>query len=91
MPVDENQRIALVEALVRFKSGVPDSVRAGLLANLQVQGFGEVTDVESAKYFRIQLSSVTLEQARTSAEEICDKLLANPVTETYEVTSVNWL
>lgn len=53
----------------------------GALANL---GYA-AESVRSGKYFTITLRAEDESAARTSVEEMCRRLLANPVIETYDV------
>jgi phosphoribosylformylglycinamidine synthase len=48
-------------------------------------GYAGVGDVRQGKYFELELDSKSPEQARTLAAEVADKLLANPVIESYRV------
>jgi phosphoribosylformylglycinamidine synthase len=48
-------------------------------------GYGAVGDVRQGKYFELDLKSGSAEQARALASEVADKLLANPVIESYRV------
>jgi phosphoribosylformylglycinamidine (FGAM) synthase PurS component len=41
--------------------------------------------VRQGKYFELELTSTSAEQARTLAAEVADKLLANPVIESYRI------
>ena len=47
-----------------------------------------VGDVRQGKYFELELTSGSTEQARALASEVADKLLANPVIESYRVEVV---
>ena len=51
-------------------------------------GYTGVDSVRSGKVFELQLDNGDAEAARKKAEEIADKLLANPVIETYRVEMV---
>jgi phosphoribosylformylglycinamidine synthase len=44
-----------------------------------------VEDVRQGKYFELDLNTAEAEQARALAAEVADKLLANPVIESYRV------
>jgi len=50
-------------------------------------GVGAVTDVRMGKYVEVRIDGGTEAEARTTTDEICRKLLANPVMEdfTYEL------
>jgi phosphoribosylformylglycinamidine synthase PurS subunit len=41
--------------------------------------------VRQGKYFELELASKSADQARVLAAEVADKLLANPVIESYRI------
>lgn len=51
-------------------------------------GYRAVEEVRQGKLFEIRLDSPSEEAARGMLAELCDKLLANPVIEDYEIVSV---
>ena len=51
---------------------------------LQALGFSEVANVRAGKHLVLQVQASTREEAATKARTMCDRLLANPVTEDYE-------
>ena len=52
---------------------------------LRSLGYGAVEDMRQGKYFELDLATSDAAQARTLASEIADRLLANPVIESYRV------
>jgi phosphoribosylformylglycinamidine synthase len=52
----------------------------GALHNL---GFASVEDVRAGKYIEVRLEENDLNKAREQVNEMCRKLLANPVIEKY--------
>jgi len=48
-------------------------------------GFGEVRGVRMGKYVELQVDRPTAEEASRVTEEVCRKLLANPVMEDFHV------
>jgi phosphoribosylformylglycinamidine synthase PurS subunit len=52
------------------------------LANLDFAG---VSEVKVGKYLTLMLEADGAEAARTQLDEMCQKLLANPIIEDYEV------
>jgi phosphoribosylformylglycinamidine synthase len=48
-------------------------------------GYGAVRDVRQGKYFELELEADSVDEARTTASEVADRLLANPVIESYHV------
>jgi phosphoribosylformylglycinamidine synthase len=52
---------------------------------LHSMGYDGVGDVRQGKYFELEVSSKSSDQARALAAEVADKLLANPVIESYRI------
>lgn len=52
---------------------------------LRSLGYDAVRGVRQGKYFELDLDAATAEQARSLAGEVADRLLANPVIESYRV------
>jgi len=52
---------------------------------LHALGFSEVDDVRIGKHLLLHLEAPTADAATTRARAMCDRLLANPVTEDYEL------
>lgn len=48
-------------------------------------GFNEVREVRSGKCFHVELAGVDGEAARARLGEMCERLLANPVVEDFEI------
>lgn len=46
-------------------------------------GAGSVSDVRIGKYIEAKIDAPSEKEARRTAEEVCKKLLANPVMEDY--------
>ncbi len=76
-----------------YTAEVRISPRAGLLdpegnavqGALRSLGFSDVANVRIGRLIRVQLDAESQAAARTQAEEMCRKLLANPVTEDFEI------
>jgi len=77
----------MVRATVRieFKSGVLDPQGVTIRNALVDMGYPEVGDVRSGKVFVISLEMDDLDKARSRIDEMCRKLLSNPVIETYSI------
>jgi phosphoribosylformylglycinamidine synthase len=52
---------------------------------LQALGFGDVSQVRVGKHVVLNLDAPTREAAAEQARLMCDRLLANPVTEDYHL------
>jgi phosphoribosylformylglycinamidine synthase len=73
------------KVFVTLKPSVFDPQGQTIADALHSMGYGAVGDVRQGKYFELELASTSAEQARTLASEVADKLLANPVIESYRV------
>jgi phosphoribosylformylglycinamidine synthase len=51
-------------------------------------GYAAVSGVRQGKLFEIDLEAASESAARRLVSELCDKLLANPVIEDYEIVSI---
>jgi phosphoribosylformylglycinamidine synthase PurS subunit len=51
-------------------------------------GYGGVGDVRQGKFFELEVNAGSQDQARALASEVADKVLANPVIESYRVEIV---
>jgi len=51
-------------------------------------GYDRVADVRQGKLFQIRLDVDDESQARELTLELCEKLLANPVIEDYEIVAI---
>ena len=74
-----------VHVFVTLKPSVFDPQGKTIADALHSLGYGGVEDVRQGKYFELDLQAASADQARTLAAEISDKLLANPVIESYRV------
>jgi phosphoribosylformylglycinamidine synthase len=50
---------------------------------LRSLGFSEVQGVRAGKYIEVRLAAVSVEAARARVDSMCDRLLANPIIESY--------
>lgn len=73
---------------IRLKEGILDPEGVTVGKALKALGFGGVDDVHVGKYIELTLDETDPERAKQSVEEMCRRLLANPVIERYhcEVT-----
>ncbi len=74
-----------VEAEIMPKRGVNDPQGESVLSGLKLLGFTGASKVRVGKMIRFQLDAESEDAAKTAATEMCDKLLANPVIEEYEL------
>jgi phosphoribosylformylglycinamidine synthase PurS subunit len=76
----------LAKIHVTFKKGVLDTQGKAVHHALNDLGFEEVKQVNVGKYMEIRLEGVSKEDAENRVHEMCDKLLANTVIESYRYT-----
>ena len=74
-----------VKVIVTLKSGVLDPQGKAIQQTLNGMGFANVKDVRQGKYFDIDIDESDEQKAKLSAEEICNKLLANQVIEDFKI------
>ena len=70
---------------VTLKPSVFDPQGRTIADALHSLGYGRVSDVRQGKYFELELAAKSADQARKLAAEVADKLLANPVIESYRI------
>ncbi|HXG55463.1 MAG TPA: phosphoribosylformylglycinamidine synthase subunit PurS [Vicinamibacterales bacterium] len=70
---------------VTLKPSVFDPQGRTIAEALHSMGYDGVGDVRQGKYFELELDAPSGDKARAMASEIADKLLANPVIESYRV------
>jgi phosphoribosylformylglycinamidine synthase subunit PurS len=72
-----------VKVMVTLKPGVLDPQGKTVRNALESLGFKGLADLRIGKIMEIKLDGVSPEEARLQVEEMCKKLLANPVIEDY--------
>ena len=73
----------LAKIFIRLKPTVNDPQGLTIKSGLHQLGFEEIDDVRSGKYMELRLSSKNQSEASSRVKEMCEKLLANPIVETY--------
>lgn len=71
---------------VRLKDGVLDPQGAAIGRALAQLGFAGVGEVRQGKMIELQLDDTDRDRAEAKVRAMCERLLANPVIETYTVT-----
>ena len=71
---------------VRLKDGVLDPQGAAISRALAQLGFAGVREVRQGKMIELQLDDTDRAEAEAKVRAMCERLLANPVIETYTVT-----
>jgi phosphoribosylformylglycinamidine synthase len=70
---------------INLKSGVLDPQGAAIESALAGLGFEGAAGVRQGKVIEMKLAENDEASARAAAEEMCKKLLANPVTEDFHI------
>jgi phosphoribosylformylglycinamidine synthase PurS subunit len=70
---------------VTLKPSVFDPQGRTIADALQSLGYTGVGDVRQGKFFELDLGAASADQAKKIASEVADKVLANPVIESYRV------
>ena len=70
---------------VTLKPSVFDPQGQTIADALHSMGYTAVGDVRQGKYFELEVQEKSADSARALASEVADKLLANPVIESYRV------
>ena len=73
----------LARVYVTLKPTVNDPQGKTILGGLKTLGFDQATEVRAGKYLEIKVDSADRTGAVEAVEEMCRKLLANPVIESY--------
>jgi phosphoribosylformylglycinamidine synthase len=70
------------------RRGILDPQGRTVAEALHTLGFASVGDVHVGRYIVVELDAPDRPNAEQSTREMCERLLANPVTEDFEIESV---
>lgn len=75
---------------ITLRSSVLDPAGTAVESGLKQLGYESVEEVRIGKYVELTLASTDEAEAKSQLEQMCDRLLANPVIENYrfELTPV---
>ncbi len=73
---------------ITLKNGVLDPQGKAIESALHGLGFDGAQNVRQGKLIELDLNTSNEEEARRLADEMCRKLLANPVMESYSIDLV---
>ena len=71
--------------LVRLKPGILDVQGAAVKRALGGLGFNDVGEIRIGKVIEVDVDAVSATDARGRVDEMCRKLLANPLLEDYVI------
>lgn len=85
MPKKSQKKLFYATIFVKLKEGVLDPQGSTIKRALEDMGYKGIEEVRSGKVFEISLNSRNRKGTERVLEEICRKLLANPVIEKYKI------
>ena len=71
---------------IDLKKGVTDPEGKNTQKALELLGFEGINSVKSSKLFIIDLATEDKKEAENQAQDMCKRLLANPVVHNYTMT-----
>jgi phosphoribosylformylglycinamidine synthase len=74
------------KVIIKLKDTILDPQGLTIHHALETLGYKNIESLRSGKFFEIELNVEDREKAVKIVDEICKKLLANPVTEEYQFT-----
>ena len=74
-----------VHVRIMPRRGLRDPQGQAVETALDALGFGGLANVHVGKAIELDVEAASADQAREQARAMCEKLLANPVTEDYDV------
>lgn len=76
------------KVFVTLKQAVLDPQGDTVKRSLHTMGYADVADVRVGKYIEVRINGQTQKEAELKLDEMCQKLLANPVIEEYRIEMV---
>ena len=73
------------EVTIELKAGMLDPEGTTIKRALEHLGY-ETDNVKTAKKYTITLQAENIHDARENVEEMCQKLIANPIIHNYEIS-----
>jgi phosphoribosylformylglycinamidine synthase subunit PurS len=77
--------VYLSRVRVTLRKSILDPQGKAVEHAIQTLGAGQVKEVRMGKYIELRIESASEAEARATTEDVCKKLLANPVMEDYHV------
>jgi phosphoribosylformylglycinamidine synthase len=77
-----------LRVLVRLRPGIMDVQGAAVQRALVGLGFGDLRALRVGKVIEVDVDAATPAAARSRVDEMCQKLLANPVLEDYTIETI---
>ena len=76
--------MVMVKIYIRLKEGVADPQGVTIKDALDSLGYQGITKVKTGKYLQIQLNIQEKKKIKQQIEDMCKKILVNPVIEDYK-------
>ena len=77
-----------LRVLVKLRPGIMDVQGSAVQRALVGLGFGDLRDLRVGKVIEIDVDAPTESAARGRVDEMCKKLLANPILEDYTIETL---
>jgi phosphoribosylformylglycinamidine synthase PurS subunit len=71
---------------VQLKKGISDPEGANTLKAIHLLGFSKVQNVKTIRTFDLFIEGKNKDQVKEDVEQICHRLLTNPVIHQYSIT-----
>ncbi|HIH28468.1 MAG TPA: phosphoribosylformylglycinamidine synthase subunit PurS [Thermoplasmata archaeon] len=75
-----------VKVTVQLKKGISDPEGVNTLKAIHLLGFQKVQQVKTIRTFDLLIEGTDKNQVKRDVEQICQRLLTNPVIHQYEIT-----
>lgn len=70
---------------VTLKPSILDPQGKTIAQALHTMGYDSITDVRQGKFFELDIEADSSDEARATVSEVAERVLANPVIESYRV------
>ena len=84
----DRQTTTLVRVTVMPKAGVKDPEGEAIFGGLHSLGYAGVRTVRAGRVFYLDVDAASDEAAVAAVTDMCDRLLANPVIQSYHLETV---
>ncbi len=78
-----------IDVRVSLRPAVLDTQGKAILRGLHAMGYGTIAEIHAGKYFRLSVAAPSGEAALEQARSACERLLSNPVIETFTLDLVD--
>ena len=74
------------EVRIEYKPGILDAEGKTVKHSLELLGFNNIQEAKSIKLFQLIVNANSEDEAKNSVEDMCKRLLANPVVNNYSIS-----